>query len=247
MFPSSLDRAAPAMFRLMYVCVRAYLLASFAQHLISRPNNPLLPGCSPICSCNPVLSVPTLRHVQWYSLSSAPNPNWSKQFSSQTEILQYVESTIASRGLLPHIQFHTKVLDCTWDADKEEYDVVVEHFTAAPNSPSDSESTLTSTAATASSSTIERLKAAVVISAVGGLHVPNIPADIKRAGLENFKGDWWHAASWRHDISLKGKKVGIVGTGCCAVQVVPVISEDESTGVVNFCRTPSWFIARVSS
>lgn len=87
----------------------------------------------------------------------------------------------------------------------------------------------------------------MVISAIGGLHVPNIPADIAKAGLANFKGDWWHAAQWNHDVSLKGKRVGIVGTGCCAVQVVPVISEDETTEVVNFCRTPSWFIARVRS
>ena len=30
-------------------------------------------------------------------------------------------------------------------------------------------------------------------------------------------------------------------------QILPVISEDSSTTVVNFCRTPSWYVPRVST
>lgn len=77
---------------------------------------------------------------------------------------------------------------------------------------------------------------------VGGLHVPFF-SDIP--GYESFKGDKWHAAQWRHDVNLSGKRVGVIGTGCSGTQIVPAISEDSSVQVVNFCRTPSWFIEKV--
>lgn len=181
-----------------------------------------------------------LVHRQWYSLSSFPNPNWTQAYASQPEILAHLEHTVARNHLLPHLQFNSKVLDCTWNASTEEYDITVEHKMppAAPagTTPPDSSDPI-----------IQHYKAAIVISAVGGLHVPNIPADLAAAGLQNFNGDWWHAAQWRHDVSLKGKRVGIVGTGASAVQIVPTISEDPTVQVVNFCRTPSWFVARVRS
>lgn len=33
---------------------------------------------------------------------------------------------------------------------------------------------------------------------------------------------------------------------CISAQFVPIISEESSTHVVNFCRTPQWYIERVS-
>lgn len=77
---------------------------------------------------------------------------------------------------------------------------------------------------------------------VGGLHIPAVPAI---PGYQTFKGDMWHAAQWRHDVGLSGKRVGIIGNGCSGAQIVPAISEDSSVQVMNFCRTPSWFVPRV--
>ena len=174
---------------------------------------------------------------QRYSSSGTPNPNWSRAYSPEQKILEHLESVIVSKGLLPHIQYCAKIIECVWDDEFEEYDIVVEH--SPPSDDNDEPA--------ARGAEIERLKAAVVILPSGTLHISNMHPNIPKAGLENFKGDWWHAAQWRHDISSKNKKVGVVGTSCCAVQGFRAIDEDDSTQVVHFCRDSSWFVPRVSS
>ena len=57
-------------------------------------------------------------------------------------------------------------------------------------------------------------EAEMVVSATGALSVPVFPADIP--GREDFKGIWFHSAKWRHDVSLSGKRVGVIGNGCSA-------------------------------
>ena len=84
------------------------------------------------------------------------------------------------------------------------------------------------------------------MSAIGGLSVPNDePPTLK--GLKDFKGEKFHSALWRHDISLAGKRVGVIGNGCSAAQFVPEIAKDSTTQVLNFSRTPSWFFVRARS
>ena len=75
-----------------------------------------------------------------------------------------------------------------------------------------------------------------VITACGVLHHPIIP-DFK--GKEDFKGDSFHTARWDHSVDLKGKRIGVIGTGSTAAQIVKPASETCSQ-VVNFQRTPQW-------
>jgi len=75
-----------------------------------------------------------------------------------------------------------------------------------------------------------------VISAMGVLHkeiYPDIPG---RAG---FEGVSFHSSKWRHTVSLAQKRVGIVGSGSTAVQILPSIV-DEVAHVDLFMRTPQW-------
>ena len=78
----------------------------------------------------------------------------------------------------------------------------------------------------------------VVVSAVGILHHPVYP-DIK--GLESFDGDCFHSARWDHDVSLQGKRVGIIGTGSTAVQIVGAVIDDVEK-LSLFQRTPQWVL-----
>jgi cation diffusion facilitator CzcD-associated flavoprotein CzcO len=64
-----------------------------------------------------------------------------------------------------------------------------------------------------------------VIAATGVLHVPKYP-DIE--GLDAFEGDVFHSARWDHDVSLDGRRIGIIGTGSTAVQIVSAIVERVS-------------------
>jgi cation diffusion facilitator CzcD-associated flavoprotein CzcO len=63
----------------------------------------------------------------------------------------------------------------------------------------------------------------VLVPAVGQLNVPSTP-DIP--GLNTFGGQAFHTARWRHDVSLAGKRVAVVGTGASAIQVIPSIAEE---------------------
>ncbi len=79
----------------------------------------------------------------------------------------------------------------------------------------------------------------VVISAVGILHHPVYP-DID--GLDHFEGDCFHSSRWDHEVSLEGKRVGIIGTGSTAVQIVGAIVDDVEK-LSLFQRTPQWVLA----
>jgi cation diffusion facilitator CzcD-associated flavoprotein CzcO len=76
----------------------------------------------------------------------------------------------------------------------------------------------------------------VVIAATGVLHHPNVP-DI--AGLDSFAGAWFHSARWDHSVALDGRRIGIIGTGSTAVQIVPAVV-DRVAKLALFQRTAQW-------
>jgi cation diffusion facilitator CzcD-associated flavoprotein CzcO len=82
----------------------------------------------------------------------------------------------------------------------------------------------------------ERDRGDVLVSAAGALHHPNYP-DIP--GLREFAGPCFHTARWDHTVDLRGKRVGVIGTGSTASQVVPGIV-DKVAEVHLFQRTPQW-------
>ena len=59
-----------------------------------------------------------------------------------------------------------------------------------------------------------------VIVATGQLNIPRFP---NIAGVDTFGADGvhvkMHTARWKQDVSLAGKRVGVIGTGPSAVQV----------------------------
>lgn len=58
-------------------------------------------------------------------------------------------------------------------------------------------------------------------------------------GLHTFQGTVYHSASWPEDgVDLKGKKVGIVGTGSSGLQIAQTIA-DEVAELLVFQRTPN--------
>jgi cation diffusion facilitator CzcD-associated flavoprotein CzcO len=76
----------------------------------------------------------------------------------------------------------------------------------------------------------------VVIAATGVLHHPAYP-DI--AGLESFAGARFHSARWDHGVDLAGKRIGVIGTGSSAIQIVTALV-DRVRELTLFQRTPQW-------
>lgn len=77
-----------------------------------------------------------------------------------------------------------------------------------------------------------------VIAATGVLHHPNEP---NIPGLSSFRGEAFHSARWNHDVALAGKRVGVVGTGSSAIQIVGAVVDDVAE-LTLFQRTPQWIM-----
>lgn len=76
----------------------------------------------------------------------------------------------------------------------------------------------------------------VVITATGRLHQPVMPAI---EGLDSFAGAAFHTARWDTSIDLAGKRVGVIGTGSSATQIVTALAGKVGRLSV-FQRTAQW-------
>ncbi len=77
-----------------------------------------------------------------------------------------------------------------------------------------------------------------VIAATGVLHHPAYP---EIAGLESFDGAVFHSSRWNHEVPLKDRRVGIVGTGSSSIQIVGALI-DEVAQLTLFQRTAQWIM-----
>ena len=91
----------------------------------------------------------------------------------------------------------------------------------------------------------DAMAARFLVMGTGPLHRPKLPGV---PGIENFRGHMFHTSRWDYDYTggdadgglskLRDKRVGIVGTGATAVQVVPHLAASARQLFV-FQRTPS--------
>ncbi|HET7652174.1 MAG TPA: NAD(P)/FAD-dependent oxidoreductase [Acidimicrobiales bacterium] len=147
-----------------------------------------------------------------YSYSFAPNPEWSHTFAPGPEILAYLEAVAERSGILDMIRFDTEVVRLAWDDDRSQWDIDL--------------------------STGARDVADIVIAATGVLHHPRYP-DIE--GVSDFAGAVFHSARWDHSVPLEGARVGVIGTGSSAVQIVGALV-DTVGSMTMFQRTPQWVL-----
>ncbi len=130
-----------------------------------------------------------------YSYSFALNPSWSRSFSSQGEIWDYLRACVDRFDVGAHLRFGRAVDEARWD------DATARWFIRT--------------------TTGEEYGAPVLVWATGSLSEPSIP-DLP--GLGDFRGKVFHSARWEHGFDLAGKRVCVVGTGASAVQFVPQIA-----------------------
>ncbi|KAH8100398.1 FAD/NAD-P-binding domain-containing protein [Cristinia sonorae] len=156
--------------------------------------------------------------THWYTLSSDLNPDWDRTHVPQPQLKAYWKRLAAKYDIGGHITYLTKVVAAEWDPERQIYRVELLDLRSGETRTE---------------------YAKVVISAIGVLDTPHYPEDLK--GIQTtFKGEHFHSARWNWDVDLHNKRVAVIGNGCSAAQFVPVISEDPTTQVLSFCRTPSW-------
>jgi cation diffusion facilitator CzcD-associated flavoprotein CzcO len=78
----------------------------------------------------------------------------------------------------------------------------------------------------------------VIIAATGVVHHPNFP-DIP--GLSAFAGDAFHSARWDHSVALDNRRIGVLGTGSSAVQIVSALAK-RAAKLSLFQRTAQWIM-----
>ena len=141
----------------------------------------------PGCACD----VPS--HL--YSYSFALNPEWSRFFAPQEEILAYLERVAGDRGIAERIVYDAEVTSARWDGPARRWRLETK---AGP------------------------CEAQVLIAAAGPLSEPAYP---EIAGLHTFAGTLFHSAQWDHAHDLAGERVAVIGTGASAAQFIPHVRE----------------------
>lgn len=137
--------------------------------------------------------------------------HWKERFSSQPENLRYLNFVADKFNLRDHMQFNCKVKAAKFDEQNSIWRLQI--------------------------SDGRTLSCQFVIMAIGLLSQPTLP---KLEGMDDFKGESFHTYYWPHEgIDLTGKKVGIIGTGATAIQIIPVIAEQAEELYV-FQRRPNW-------
>lgn len=151
----------------------------------------------------------------FFSYSFAQRRDWPQLFSAQDVLLKYFRDFADKEGLREHIRFSTEVESAQWSD-------ITNSWSLNLRSPLGEDT----------------LEAEALVVSVGQLNRPKLP-DIP--GVNTFAGAWWHSARWNHGVDLHGKKVAIIGNGCSAAQLAPVVAE-QTARLDIFQRTPNWFV-----
>ncbi|HUO40132.1 MAG TPA: NAD(P)/FAD-dependent oxidoreductase [Mycobacterium sp.] len=158
-----------------------------------------------------VVDVPTTT----YSYFFEPNPNWSRLFSTGTEIKQYADHVADKYDVRCHMRFNTTVEGARWDEDAKVWRVALAGG--------------------------ETLTSRFLITATGFLsqpHTPDIP------GIAGFAGKVIHTAAWDHEYNPQDRRIAVIGTGATAVQLIPELAE-KAADLTVYQRTAIWVVPKI--
>src|ERR1700757_4080562 len=150
-----------------------------------------------------------------YSYWFEPNPNWSRLFSTGGEIKQYADDVADKYDVRRYMRFNTTVEGARWDDDTQRWRVALADG--------------------------ETLTTRYLITATGFLsqpHTPDIP------GITGFDGKIIHTTAWDDSYVLDNRRIGIIGTGATAVQLIPELAKNAADLTV-YQRTPIWVVPKI--
>ena len=139
--------------------------------------------------------------------------DWTEKFSPQPETLRYLNFVADKFDLRRDMRFKQRIASAHYDESDSLWHVETEDGT--------------------------RASARYLITGVGGLSQPFYP-DFKDA--DKFQGESWHTSTWpHHEVDLSDKRVGVIGTGATAVQMITEIAKNVGDLTVfqrtaNYCK-----------
>ncbi|KAI0109875.1 FAD/NAD(P)-binding domain-containing protein [Daldinia grandis] len=142
------------------------------------------------------------------------------RFSYGPEIREHMKRVASKWDLRSHAVLHTKVTSMSWDESSRRWHIRTNRS--------------------------DRFTAQFVVLATGTFHEPKLPG---LSGIQEFERPHFHSSRWNYAITgggpddwdmtkLAGKKVGIIGSGASAAQLVPQLARNVEKLYV-FQRTPS--------
>lgn len=121
---------------------------------------------------------------------------WSERFPGREELQAYFHFVDKRLALSKDCIFDTWITSAIWDDEEGKWTVTAKDGRS--------------------------WKATVFLPCVGYAAKPYIPSF---EGLDTFQGQKTHTAQWpKEGIELKGKRVGVIGTGASGVQVIQTIA-----------------------
>ncbi len=137
--------------------------------------------------------------------------DWKELYSGQPENERYLNHVADKFDLRRHIRFDSRVASCVYDEETNRWELEMQDG--------------------------HRARGQFLITAVGLLSAHYVP-DFE--GIHDFKGPWCHTGRWpKEGMDLAGKRVGVVGTGATAVQLITEIAKEVGHLTV-FQRTPNF-------
>lgn len=149
-----------------------------------------------------------------YSYSFMPAV-WSRTHVQQAELQAYIARVAEHFGIMANVRLNTTITRAAWDKGIQAYRLY--------------------------SDDTEIATADHVVSAVGLLNDPKEP---NWPGIETFTGQLMHSARWEQNVDVTGKRVGVIGTGSTAAQLVPALAQSAEHLTV-FQRDPGWVLPKL--
>ena len=150
-----------------------------------------------------------------YSYWFEPNPRWSRLYAPGSELKAYADHVADKYDVRRHMRFNTPVDGARWDEEAQLWQVAL--------------------------SSGETLTSRFLITATGYLSQPRNP-DIP--GIDDFTGRIIHSMDWDDSYSPDGERLGLIGTGATAVQLIPELSKTAAELTV-YQRTPIHVVPKI--
>ncbi|KAF2675952.1 FAD/NAD(P)-binding domain-containing protein [Lentithecium fluviatile CBS 122367] len=151
-----------------------------------------------------------------YQYSFEPNHSWSSLYAPSREIQAYLEGVAKKYSADRFIRLSHQITDCRWDDKTAKWNVTVKNLKTGE---------------------VIHDRSDVLISARGNLNNPAWP---EIEGLQTFKGEVMHSAKWNESYDFTNKRVGVIGSGSSAIQIVPSLQRIAGTHVSTFVRSKTW-------
>jgi len=138
--------------------------------------------------------------------------DWPERMPTWDQVQAYIAHVVDRFELASDMQFNTMIESCIFDESANQWVITTQDG--------------------------QSYRCNHFISAVGWFAVAVEPP----FDMSKFGGEWYMSSKWPKDpVDFRGKRVGIVGSGSSAVQILPIVAK-QAASVTMFQRTPNYVL-----